>query len=135
MEEPTPKRQVTNYNMLAEPHSPVDSLVPCSYGRKLTSFLGWQQAAWNYSACPTGQESSKQMIFREQMSHRNLSPYINETHYPSKSYKPVSSSVLYRCGASCCHLSLTEAVGTQAARILPLLPREPGDLALEENTH
>lgn len=82
----------------------MDNLVPCSNGRKLTSFLGWQQAAWNYSACSTGQESSKQPIFREQMSHRNLSPHINETHYSSKSYKPVFSSVLYRDGASCCHL-------------------------------
>lgn len=28
-----------------------------------------------------------------------------------------------------------QAVGTQAERILPLLPREPGNLALEENTY
>lgn len=74
------------------------------------------------------------------MSHRDLSPCINETHYPSKRYKPVFGSVLYRDGAGfviqvLLRGQVCQAVGIEAERILPLLPREPGDLALEENTY
>lgn len=62
---------------------PIDYLQPRGSSRKPAFFLGWQQGAWHRFVYPTGQGSSKQALFREQMSHSNFPPGTNKTHsYP-----------------------------------------------------